>query len=89
MGADPSFPLFPVVSLLATVLFILILSSSLVRRSWNLGVAFLCVWLVFENLTHAINAIIWADNADARLYVYCDVGALTAQDEGRSRLSYH
>ncbi|KZV68498.1 fungal pheromone STE3G-protein-coupled receptor, partial [Peniophora sp. CONT] len=40
---------------------------------WNLGVAFLCFWLLLENLGQAANAIIWSDNAEIKYYVYCDV----------------
>ncbi|VDB95786.1 unnamed protein product [Peniophora sp. CBMAI 1063] len=43
------------------------------QNSCNIGVAFLCFWLFFENLTGAINTIIWSDNADIKLYVYCDI----------------
>ena len=75
MGAvDPSYPLYPISCAVAAAALLLVLLSSLVRRSWNLGVAFLCFWLFFVNLTFAINAIIWADNADIKHYVYCDIG---------------
>ncbi|VDB95537.1 unnamed protein product [Peniophora sp. CBMAI 1063] len=75
MGAavDPTFPLFPVASILATICLGLVLASSLIRQSWNLGVTFLCFWLLLENLSHAINAIIWSDDADIKLHGYCDI----------------
>ena len=34
----------------------------------------MCFWLFLENLLNAINSIIWSDNADIKLYVYCDIG---------------
>ena len=75
MGAvDPTYPLYPIACIISAALLLLVLMSSVVRQSWNLGVAFLCFWLFFENLTCAINAIIWSDNADIRLYIYCDIG---------------
>ncbi|KZV72023.1 hypothetical protein PENSPDRAFT_684048 [Peniophora sp. CONT] len=76
---DPTYPAFPVVSLLAASLLLVILLSSFVRQSWNLGVAFLCFWLFFENLTFAINAVIWSDNADVKLYIYCDIASTHLQ----------
>ncbi|VDC05732.1 unnamed protein product [Peniophora sp. CBMAI 1063] len=72
-AADPTYPLFPVASIIASLLLLLVLLSSFVRQHWNLGVVFLCFWLFFENLTNSINAIIWSDNFDVRLYVYCDI----------------
>ena len=75
-AADPTYPLYPAASILAAVLLLLVLLTGFVRQSWNLGVAFLCFWLFFENLTGAINAIIWSDNSDVKLYVYCDIGTL-------------
>lgn len=71
---DPTYPLFPIACLLAATMLLLVLLTSFIRLSWNLGVAFLCFWLFFENLTLGIGAIIWADNADIKLYVYCDIG---------------
>ncbi|VDC05733.1 unnamed protein product [Peniophora sp. CBMAI 1063] len=74
MGAvDPAYPLYPIACIVASVLLLLVLTSSFVRQSWNLGVAFLCFWLFFENLTFAANAVIWSDNDDVKLYVYCDI----------------
>lgn len=70
----PTYPLIPVTSLLAASALLFMLTTSFVRQRWNLGVAFLCFWLFFENLTNGINAIIWSDNADVKLYVYCDIG---------------
>ncbi|KZV65951.1 fungal pheromone STE3G-protein-coupled receptor [Peniophora sp. CONT] len=71
--ADPTYPLFPIASILAAVVLLLIFLTSFIRQSWNIGVAFLCFWLFFENLANGIKAIIWADNADIKLYVYCDI----------------
>ncbi|KZV72026.1 fungal pheromone STE3G-protein-coupled receptor [Peniophora sp. CONT] len=74
MGAvDPTYPLYPIVAIISAVLLLLVFLSSFVRQSWNLGVTFLCFWLFFENLTAAVNAIVWSDNADIKLYIYCDI----------------
>ncbi|KZV72495.1 STE3-domain-containing protein [Peniophora sp. CONT] len=74
MGAvDPTYPLYPAACLLASILLLLVLLTSFVRQSWNLGVAFLCFWLFFENLTNAVSAIIWSDNYDVKNYAYCDI----------------
>ncbi|KZV65954.1 fungal pheromone STE3G-protein-coupled receptor [Peniophora sp. CONT] len=73
MAVDPTYPFYPIACLLSAVMLLLVLLTSLVRQSWNLGVAFLCFWLFLENIAGAVNAIVWADNADIKLYVYCDI----------------
>ena len=75
MGAlDPSYPFYPIICLTSATLLFLILLTNIVRQKWNLGIALLCVFLFFEHLTLGINAIVWSDNADVKLYVYCDIG---------------
>ncbi|KZV65945.1 STE3-domain-containing protein [Peniophora sp. CONT] len=72
-AVDPSYPLYPIACILSAAMLLLVLLTSFIRQSWNLGVAFLCFWLFFENSSSGINAIVWSDNADIRLYVYCDI----------------
>ncbi|VDB92187.1 unnamed protein product [Peniophora sp. CBMAI 1063] len=72
-AVDPTYPLYPIACLLASAMLLLVLLTSFIRKSWNLGVAFLCFWLFFELLTAGIDAIIWSDNAVIKLYVYCDI----------------
>ena len=74
---DPTYPLYPTVSIVSATLLLLVLLTSFIRQSWNLGIAFLCFWLFWENLANGVNAVIWADNADIKLYVYCDIGINT------------
>ena len=74
MGAvDPSYPLYPIACVLASTGTFLVLLTSFIRQNWNLGVAFLCFWLFLENIAGAVNTITWADNADVKLYVLCDI----------------
>ncbi|KZV65953.1 STE3-domain-containing protein [Peniophora sp. CONT] len=73
MAVDPTYPLLPIAYILATAMLFLVLLTSFIRQSWNLGVAFLCFWLFLENLTAGIDNIIWSNNADIKLYVYCDI----------------
>ncbi|KZV66405.1 fungal pheromone STE3G-protein-coupled receptor [Peniophora sp. CONT] len=72
-AVDPTYPLYPIACFLAAAMLLLVLMTSFVRQSWNLGVAFLCFWLLFGNLANGSNAIIWSDNANIKLYVYCDI----------------
>ena len=73
-AADPTYPLYPIASFLASIMLLLVLLTSFVRQSWNFGVALLCFWLFFENLTNGISAIVWSDNFEIKLYTYCDIG---------------
>ncbi|KZV65155.1 STE3-domain-containing protein [Peniophora sp. CONT] len=74
-AADPTYPLYPIACILASVMLFLVLATSFIRRSWNLGVLFLCIWVLSENITNAVSAIIWSDNADLKAYVYCDIAS--------------
>ena len=71
---DPTYPLYPIAGIFSASLLLWVLLSSFVRLSTNLPVIFLCFWLSLENLTYGVNTIVWADNADIKLYVCCDIG---------------
>ncbi|VDC05052.1 unnamed protein product [Peniophora sp. CBMAI 1063] len=72
-AVDPTYPLYPTACILTSVMLLLVQLTSFVRHSWNLGVTFLCFWLFLETLTSGVNAVVWSDNADIKLYVYCDI----------------
>ena len=72
--ADPTYPLYPIATSIASAMLLLVLTTSFYRHRWNLGVLFLCFWLFWENLTGTINSVVWSDNADIKLAVYCDIG---------------
>ena len=73
-AVDPTYPLYPIACFISVTMLFLVLLTNFERQSWNFGVASLCFWLLLENLSSAINAIVWADNSDVKLYVYCDIG---------------
>ncbi|KZV72479.1 fungal pheromone STE3G-protein-coupled receptor [Peniophora sp. CONT] len=72
-SSDPTYPLYAVASFLSAIMLLLVLTTSFVRQSFNLGVAFLCFWIFLENLVNGIDSIIWSDNTDMKLGVYCDI----------------
>ena len=75
MGAvDPTYPLLPAATLLSAGMVALVLLTSFVRQNWNLGVIFLCSWLFIESVVNSVNFILWSDNGDIKLFVYCDIG---------------
>ena len=71
---DPTYPLYPIASVVAAIMLFLVLLTSFVRQHWNFGVASVCFWHFLENLSGAISAIIRSDNGNLKLYVYCDIG---------------
>ncbi|KZV65964.1 fungal pheromone STE3G-protein-coupled receptor [Peniophora sp. CONT] len=72
-AVDPTYPFYPIACILAAAMLLLVLLSGFIRQSWNLGVAFLSFWLFLENIAGGVDAVIWDDNADTKLYVYCDI----------------
>ncbi|VDC06413.1 unnamed protein product [Peniophora sp. CBMAI 1063] len=72
-SVDPTYPLYPIACLLASLMLLLVLLTNFIRHSWNLGIAFLCFWLCVENLTGFIDTVVWADNNDIKFYIYCDI----------------
>ncbi|KAJ7026349.1 pheromone A receptor-domain-containing protein [Mycena alexandri] len=73
MAVDPTYPLYPVLCILSACFMFLVLTHSFIRQSWNLAVTLLCVGLFLDNLTLGINAIVWRDNTDIKVPVYCDL----------------
>ncbi|VDB91222.1 unnamed protein product [Peniophora sp. CBMAI 1063] len=72
-AVDPTYPLYPIACIVSSAMLLLVLLTNFVRQGWNLGVTFLCFWLCVENLSNGIDAVIWSDNADIKLFVYCDI----------------
>ena len=73
---DPTYPLLPTASFLSSALLALMFIGRLIRHTRSLGVTFLCFWLCLENAANGANFVIWSDNAEIKLYTYCDIGAL-------------
>ena len=74
-AVDPTYPLYPVACFLSSAMLLSVLLTSFIRQSWNLGVTFLCGWLLLYNLINAVDYIVWSDNDNIKLYFWCDVSA--------------
>jgi drug/metabolite transporter superfamily protein YnfA len=74
MAADPSYPLFPIASILCSILLLLLLVTSFFRQYHNFGVTVLALSLFLTNLVSGVNTIVWADSFDLKASVYCDIG---------------
>ena len=86
---DPTYPLLTVAYFLSAAMLSLVLLTNFVRHNWNLGVTFLCVWLLLEALADGADTIIWSDNAEIKLYVYCDIGSCSALSLRVRQLTTH
>ncbi|KZV71040.1 STE3-domain-containing protein [Peniophora sp. CONT] len=76
MGAvDPTYPLLPIAKFLSAGMLLVVLLNSFIRQKWNLGVIFLCFWLLVESLIDGVNTVVWSDNGDVKLYAYCDIAS--------------
>jgi len=73
MVIDPTYPLFPVLSLICPALLFIVLATSFVRRSGNIGLWVLCSVLSFETLSYGINHILWSNNTDIKHLWFCDI----------------
>jgi hypothetical protein len=74
MAADVSYPLFPIASILCSILLLLSLATRAFLQHHSFGVTMLSLCLFFNNIVNGINTIVWADNADLKAPVYCDIG---------------
>lgn len=73
---DPTYPLLPVAYIVSATLLLFVLVTSAIRQAWNLGVCVLSVLLCLLNFAQGVNAIIWSDNANIHVFVWCDIGVL-------------
>lgn len=78
---DPTYPLVPIANFIACALAVIPLFH-MVNRSWNTGVFVFALWLVLENLSTAINTIVWSDDAKDRAPVWCDICKSSTNSSG-------
>ncbi|VDB99811.1 unnamed protein product [Peniophora sp. CBMAI 1063] len=72
---EPTYPLFPIFSLISAALLLLILINNAIRRSFNFGLFMICLGLFCLNFTYGVGSIAWADNVDVKVPVWCDIAS--------------
>ena len=70
----PAYPLYPIACIFASLGLLLVLLTNFVRQSWNTGIALLCSVLFVVDVASVANMVIWSDNGDVKLHMYCDIG---------------
>ena len=68
----PGYPAIPITAFISSALLLLVLITSIERRSWNFGLTILCFSVFIENFFGAIETIIWRNDAEIRLHAFCD-----------------
>ncbi|TFK96426.1 pheromone A receptor-domain-containing protein [Pterulicium gracile] len=71
MSRDPTYPLFPIFSLTASLLVLVPLPWHL--QAWNSGTCFYIVWTFIASLNQFVNSIVWASDAIDRAPLWCDI----------------
>ena len=69
--ADPTYPLFPVLGIITSVLVLLPLPAQI--RASNVVVAALIIWVFLYTMCWVINNIMWSDNYDVKAIVWCSI----------------
>lgn len=64
----------PILSFICAGLLAVFLIILIRRPTINTPNVALVLWLLFGNVVHAVNAIVWSSNVEARIPVWCDIG---------------
>ena len=74
---DPTYPLVPVLNLIASVLSAVTIASG-IGPNYNIGVLMLSTWLLFLTLIQGIETIVWSGTSDNKAPAWCDICTYTA-----------
>jgi len=67
------YPLTQIGSFIGLVLSVAPLASYLSLHSWNTGIWMYAFWVGIMNLTNFVNTIVWHNNVDIIIPVWCDI----------------
>lgn len=69
--SDPTYPLFPVFSFIASILALIPLPWHL--QAWNAGTCLYMMWASLSSLVYFVNSIIWHSSMENVASVWCDI----------------
>ncbi|VDB86840.1 unnamed protein product [Peniophora sp. CBMAI 1063] len=73
---DPTYPLVPILNVLAACLLSFTLISIVLREARsNRGVVMLCVWVLVQDTLMAIQSIVWRESWRIEMPVFCDISS--------------
>ncbi|KAL1704009.1 pheromone A receptor-domain-containing protein [Schizophyllum commune] len=73
LSNDPTYPLFPILAFLSSVLALLPVPFTL--QVWNTGACVLAAWTATACLLSFINSVVWAGNVMDTVPVWCDISS--------------
>lgn len=73
MSLDPTYPLMPVLNFVGGICALVPFPWML--QSWNVGAAALSIWVSLKCLNSFINMVVWRDNWELQVPVFCDICA--------------
>ncbi|KAL1689479.1 pheromone A receptor-domain-containing protein [Schizophyllum commune] len=73
LSNDPTYPLFPILAFLSSVLALLPVPFAL--QVWNTGACALAAWTATACLLSFINSVVWAGNVMDTVPVWCDISS--------------
>ncbi|KAH9911222.1 pheromone A receptor-domain-containing protein [Fomitopsis serialis] len=71
MAADPTYPLYPVISFLGFVLALIPVPWHL--QSWNSGTCYYMIWTALGCLNQFVNSVVWANTALNVAPIWCEI----------------
>ncbi|KAJ7636803.1 pheromone A receptor-domain-containing protein [Roridomyces roridus] len=66
-------PVLPILSFICAGLLAVFLIILLRRPTINTSNVSIVLWLLFGNIVHAVNALIWSSNVQLRVPIWCDI----------------
>ncbi|KAI0040542.1 STE3-domain-containing protein [Auriscalpium vulgare] len=73
MHTDPSYPAFPIFSLLGAILVLIPLPWHL--QAWNSGTCLFMIWTAVASLNLFINSLVWHGNVNNVAPLWCDISS--------------
>lgn len=70
---DPTYPLIPILNLVACLLALLTLLTGFTRQSWNICVVALTLWVAVMSLITSVDTFVWSNNSTIKLLFWCDI----------------
>lgn len=77
MSPRTPYPITPIGDFIGFILSVLPLVSHSRMQSWNVGIWVCAFWVGTMNLSNFVKMIVWHNNVDIVIPVWCDIGKVT------------
>ena len=72
------YPLAPIGSFFGIIMSVVPVASHLGFHSWNVGIWMYAFWIGTMNIANFVDTIVWRDNVNIVIPVWCDIGEVTS-----------